>query len=52
MSNWPEAVWIVTQLQKNFDFSSEITIYTNKLDSTNLETSEIHDFDRFVKQNG
>ncbi len=24
----------------------------NKLNSTNLETSEIHDFDRFVKQNG
>ena len=43
MSNWSEAVWVVTQLQKNFDFSSEITIYTNKLDSTNHQILNLND---------
>ena len=43
MSNWSEAVWVVTQLQKNFDFSSEITIYTNKLDNTNHQILNLND---------
>ena len=35
MSSWSEAVWVVTQLQKNFDFSSEITYYTQNLNTLN-----------------
>ena len=31
MSAWPEAVWIVKQLQQNFDFEAEIGIYTQNL---------------------
>ena len=35
MSSWPEAVWIVKKLQRNFDFSSQITFYTNNLNTLN-----------------
>ncbi len=35
MSAWPEAVWIVKKLQKNFDFSEQITYYTRDLNELN-----------------
>lgn len=35
MSAWPQAAWIVKKLQKNFDFSSEITYYTQNLNTLN-----------------
>ena len=35
MSSWSEAVWVVKKLQKNFDFSSEITYYTQNLNTLN-----------------
>ena len=35
MSAWPQAAWIVKKLQKNFDFSSEITYYTQQLNTLN-----------------
>lgn len=35
MSAWPQAAWIVKKLQKNFDFSGEITYYTQNLNTLN-----------------
>ena len=35
MSSWPQAVWIVKKLQKNFDFSEQITYYTQNLNTLN-----------------
>lgn len=35
MSSWSEAVWVVKKLQKNFDFTSEITYYTQNLNTLN-----------------
>lgn len=32
MSVWPQAVWIVRKLQKQFDFQAQIKIYTDRLD--------------------
>lgn len=31
MSSWPQAVWIVKKIQKNFDFTQAINDYENKL---------------------
>ena len=47
MSAWPEAAWIVKKLQKNFDFSEQITYYTRNLNELNtmvngLNTSVIN----------
>lgn len=35
MSSWPQAVWIVKKLQKNFDFGEQITYYTQNLNTLN-----------------
>ena len=35
MSAWPEAVWIVKKLQKNFDFSEQLDYYTRNLNNLN-----------------
>ena len=35
MSAWPQAAWIVKKLQKNFDFSGQITYYTQNLNTLN-----------------
>ncbi len=35
MSVWPEAVWIVKKLQKNFDIITEINYYNQNLNDTN-----------------
>lgn len=35
MSSWPQAVWIVKKLQKNFDFGNQITYYTQNLNTLN-----------------
>ena len=39
MSNWPQAVWIVKKLQKNFDFSQEIEGFMTALSNLNIKLS-------------
>ena len=39
MSNWPQAVWIVKKLQKNFDFSQEINNFMTELNKLNTKLS-------------
>ena len=43
MSAWPQAAWIVKKLQKNFDFSSEITYYTQNLNTLNGRVNTLND---------
>lgn len=43
MSNWSEAVWIVRKLQKNFDFTQEISNYENKLYDLNIRINNLID---------
>lgn len=43
MSAWPEAAWIVKKLQKNFDFSEQITYYTQNLTALNNRVNELND---------
>ena len=43
MSAWPEAVWIVKKLQKNFDFDQQIDIYTNVLNNVNATVNRLND---------
>lgn len=33
MSNWPQAVWIVRKLQKNFDFDAKFNSYTSQFNN-------------------
>lgn len=42
MSAWPEAAWIVKKLQKNFDFSEQITYYTRDLNSLRTEVNNLN----------
>ena len=43
MSAWPEAVWIVKNIQKNFDFSTELNYYTTQLNSLNSRINNLID---------
>jgi len=43
MSSWPEAVWIVKKIQKNFDFSSELNYYTMQLNELNTRVNNLID---------
>lgn len=43
MSAWPEAVWIVKKLQKNFDFTSELNYYTTLLNDLNSRINTLID---------
>lgn len=43
MSSWSEAVWIVKKLQKNFDFTNQITRYTQSLNNTNGNVNRLND---------
>ena len=43
MSSWPEAVWIVKKIQKNFDFSSELNYYTVQLNELNTRVNNLID---------
>ena len=43
MNNWPEAVWIVKKLQKNFDFTQEISKYETKLYDLNTRINTLID---------
>ena len=43
MSNWREAVWIVQELQKNFDFTQEISKYETKLYDLNTRINTLID---------
>ena len=42
MSNWPQAAWIVRKLQKNFDFSEQITYYTQNLNTLNGRVNSVN----------
>ena len=42
MSVWPEAVWIVKKLQKNFDFSEQIEYYTRNLNTLNGRVNDLN----------
>lgn len=43
MSSWSEAVWVVRKLQKNFDFSQEITKYETKLYNLDVRINNLID---------
>lgn len=43
MSAWPEAVWIVKNIQKNFDFNNELNVYTTQLNSLNTRINNLID---------
>lgn len=43
MSAWPQAAWIVKKLQKNFDFSEQITYYTQNLTALNNRVNNLND---------
>ncbi len=43
MSAWSQAVWIVKQLQANFDFSKEIAEYVNNLNALNVRINALND---------
>ena len=43
MSAWPQAAWIVKKLQKNFDFSEQITYYTQNLNTLNGRVNSLND---------
>lgn len=43
MSAWPEAVWIVKKLQKNFDFDQQIREYQSALIATNTTVNALND---------
>lgn len=43
MSAWPEAVWIVKNIQKNFDFNNELNVYTAQLNSLNTRINNLID---------
>lgn len=61
MSVWPQAVWIVKKLQKNFDFSKQINNYTFGLNTLNAtvntlnnrvatDEAKINNFDNQINQ--
>ena len=43
MSAWPEAVYIIKKLQKNFDFEQDIKIYTQNLNTLNGRVNTLND---------
>lgn len=43
MSAWSQAVWIVKQLQVNFDFSKEISNYIVGLNALNSRVNDLND---------
>lgn len=42
MSSWSEAAWVISELQKNFDFSSDITYYTQNLNTLNTRVINLN----------
>lgn len=43
MSAWPQAVWIVKRLQKNFNFTSQLDSYRMQLNNSNLQINNLID---------
>lgn len=43
MSAWPEAVWIVKKLQSNFNFTSQLSRYTDQLNALNSRINGLID---------
>ena len=43
MSAWPQAVWIVKKLQKNFDFTDTVNYYTVQLNTLNGRINNLID---------
>ena len=43
MSAWPEAVWIVKRIQKNFDFTSQLNQYTIQLNRLDAKVNTLID---------
>ena len=41
MNTWPQAVWIVNSLQKNFDFTNDLKSYINDLKNINIQVNEL-----------
>ena len=47
MSAWPEAVWIVQQMQKQFQASGKIDYYQQSINSLNKDLNDLKsDFDK------
>ncbi len=42
MSAWPQAVWIVRKLQKNFDFTEKIIEYATEINSLNGRVNDLN----------
>lgn len=41
MSTWPQAVWIVNSLQKNFDFTGDLKTYVKDLQNVNSQVNTL-----------
>ena len=51
MSAWSQAVWIVKQLQANFDFTQEISNYIGNLNTLNGRVNELNNTVQETKNN-